>query len=106
MHTCFQPKCSNISAQSNCAEGLQHYNVETINTSNRIQGTAIQSAGVFPGRKLQQNSHFCGDLCKFSPQTPISKQWDTVLVGVVHWVTNPYSQVMGHCASGRGALGY
>ena len=41
-------------------------------------------AGFFRGRKL---SCFCGDSRKFSPRKSISKQLDTVLVDVVHWVT-------------------
>ena len=37
--------------------------------------------------KLSQISRFCGDFRKFSPWKSISKQLDTVLMGVVHWVT-------------------
>ena len=50
---------------------------------------------------LSQISCFCGDKRKVvSPRKSIFKQLDTVLVGVVRWVTIRY------CASGRGALGY
>ena len=44
-------------------------------------------AGFFRGRKLSRILRFCGDSRKFYPRKSIVKQLDTVLVGVVHWVT-------------------
>ena len=41
----------------------------------------------FRGRKLSRISHFCGDSRIFSTRKSTFKQLDTVLVGVVHWVT-------------------
>ena len=44
-------------------------------------------AGFFAGENFIAILRFCGDSRKFSPRKSIFKRLDTVLVGVVHWIT-------------------